>query len=363
VLARLLARLDLELIGAQMVTPDEAFVKAYSSYLRHQASPNPSFLADYVEQNLAPSGGGRHRALFLLFRGEDACSKLTEVCGRLYPEHRPVDSIVGQTIRDTYADLIVSEEDSTKFTFFEPAVLTPRSQGEADENLKLFLDLLKGSDNIIENLAYPDRSKIERTLVILKPDNWVFASARPGTIIDMFSQTGLRIIGIKIHHFTLEAALDFYGPVEDVLKSKLAPVFGKKAKETLEHDFSIKLNADVEKALSDSFGAEYARDQFYQIVEFMSGHRPDKTESHAVKCMVVIYEGEGAVQRIRDVLGPTDPTKAPGGTIRREFGSNVMVNAAHASDAPESFAREQKIVKIHENDCASLIDEYFAGKR
>ncbi|MDR2795751.1 MAG: nucleoside-diphosphate kinase [Spirochaetaceae bacterium] len=360
-LARLMTRSDLELVGAQMVAPDETFVNAYAEALRKQAAPNPSFLADYVEQNLAPSGGRRHRSLFLLFSGEDTHPKLAEICGHLYPEHRPINFIAGETIRDTYGDLIVSEDDPEKFTFFEPAILTPRNKDDADANLKLFLGLLKKSDNIIENLEYPDTSKIERTLVIIKPDNWTFASARPGTIIDMFSQAGLRIIGVKIHNMCQEEALDFYGPVEGVLKAKLSPIFGKKARETLEQHFALKLDETIEKSLSDSFGAAYARDQFYQIVEFMSGHRPDRTETHAAKCMIVIYEGENAVKKIRDVLGPTDPLKAPAGTIRREFGSNVMVNAAHASDSSESFMREQKIVRIHENNTAKLIEEYLNG--
>ncbi|MDR0684571.1 MAG: nucleoside-diphosphate kinase [Spirochaetaceae bacterium] len=360
-LARLMTRSDLELVGAQMIAPDKPFVDAYAESLRRQAAPNPSFLADYVEQSLAPSGGRRRRSLFLLFSGEDTHRKLAEICGHLYPEHRPISSIPGETIRDTYGDLIVSEDDPEKFTFFEPAVLTPRSKEEADANLKLFVNLLKKSDNIIENIEYPDPSKIERTLVIIKPDNWAFASARPGTILDMFSQTGLRIIGIKIHHMCQDEALDFYGPVEDALKDKLSPIFGKKAREILEQHFAVQLDETVEKSLSDSFGAAYARDQFYQIVEFMSGHRPDKTETHAAKCMIVVYEGENAVKKIRDVLGPTDPLKAPAGTIRREFGSNVMVNAAHASDSSESFMREQKIVRIHENETARLIDAYLSS--
>jgi hypothetical protein len=114
-LARLLTRSDLELIGAQMIAPDENFVNKYAEALRHQAAPKPSFLADYVERNLAPSDGRRNRSMFLLFRGEDTHRKLTEICGHLYPEHRTLDSIAGETIRDTYADLIVSEDNEAKF--------------------------------------------------------------------------------------------------------------------------------------------------------------------------------------------------------------------------------------------------------
>jgi nucleoside diphosphate kinase len=363
VIARLLSQTDLELAGAQMFAPGKDFAAAYAKSLRAQAKGEVSFLADYVEQNFTAAGNENCRALFLLFKGEEPCKKLAAICGHLHPEHKSkMEEIQGQSIRDTYADLIVDPKEPEKFVYFEPAVLTPRTQEEADINLKIFLPHLKSAGNIIEGFSYPAGAKVERTLVIIKPDNWTYSSSRPGTIIDMFSRTGLRIIGIKVHNFSLAEALDFYGPVEDALKSKLAPVFGKKARSLLEHEFGIPLTEETEKALSDSFGVEYARDQFEQIVEFMSGHRPGKTESRQVKCMILIYEGDGAIGKIRDVLGPTDPLKAPGGTIRREFGSNVMVNTAHASDAAESFEREKKIVGINENTTAAIIAEYL-GQR
>jgi nucleoside diphosphate kinase len=78
--------------------------------------------------------------------------------------------------------------------------------------------------------------------------------------------------------------------------------------------------------------------------------------------MILIYEGENAVNKIRDVLGPTDPLKAPMGTVRREFGSNVMVNTAHASDSPENAKREMGIVKINNNNCAEVLNAYLAVK-
>ncbi|TAK96564.1 MAG: nucleoside-diphosphate kinase, partial [Verrucomicrobia bacterium] len=61
------------------------------------------------------------------------------------------------------------------------------------------------------------------------------------------------------------------------------------------------------------------------------------------------------------VLGPTDPSKAPPGSIRREFGSNIMVNAAHASDAPENAQREMAIVKVGENGFKRVVED-FCGK-
>ena len=77
--------------------------------------------------------------------------------------------------------------------------------------------------------------------------------------------------------------------------------------------------------------------------------------------MVLIYEGTDAVSKIRTVLGPTDPTKAPDGTIRREFGKDVMVNTAHASDSAESFERETKVIKIDRNNMAAIIRDYLSN--
>jgi nucleoside diphosphate kinase len=366
VLSRILSRSDLELVGAQMFAPDEDFAKKYAASIRKREPKNElSIIADYVEKNLAPSEGRRHRSLLLLFRGEDPCKKLLNICGHIYTEHLEVDSLHGETIRDTYADLIFSKENPRQVSYFEPAVLTGRAQKESDDDLRLFADFLRGEENIIENIKYPDPSKIEKTLVIIKPDNWTRNSSRPGTIIDMFSRTGLRVVGIKVHRFSLAQALEFYGPVEATLREKLAPSFGKRAREILEKEFEVSLGEDIEKSLVENFGVECARDQFRRIVEFMSGIRPEKCppgeedKPGSVKCMILIYEGENAVNKIRDVLGPTDPLKAPEGTVRREFGSNVMVNTAHASDSPESFERERKIVKTDENSLVSIINDYL----
>lgn len=370
VIARLLSQADLELVGAQMVAPGEDFVHDYAASLRGQDPRNLNsggeLLADYIEHRMKPSGGRRHRSLLLIFRGENACRKLSDVCGPLFPENRGIESITGETIRDTYADLFMDPENPEKVLYFEPAVLTPRRQELADENLKLFARHFRKDNNIVRNMAYPDPSKVEQTLVIIKPDNWNYASGRPGTIIDMFSRTGLRIVGIKVFRFSMNQALDFYGPARATMKEKLAPIFGEKAKETLEREFSLGLDEDTALALNESFGREYARDQFYKLVEFMSGRRPDSCgaeeaeKSGNVKCMILVYEGEDAISKIRSVLGPTDPLKAPGGTVRREFGSNIMVNTAHASDSRESYEREKKIVKIDENSLFPVIDEYFA---
>ena len=97
----------------------------------------------------------------------------------------------------------------------------------------------------------------------------------------------------------------------------------------------------------------------------MSGHAPSElpqtewTKPGTEKCIALAYEGVNAVAKIRDVLGPTDPSKAPPGSIRREFGSTIMVNAAHASDSPENAKREMGIVNVGENNFRQIIEETY----
>ena len=371
VLSRLLSRTNLELVGAQMFAPSGEFARKYSHTLRARAPQNQvMLLADYIEQNIAPSGGRPHRSLLLLFRGESPCDQLTTTCGHIFTHSVEMDALSGETVRDTYSDLIFSKDNPEEVTYFEPAVLTPRHQDEANEELLMMADYLDGKGNIVQNVIYPDPSAIERTLVIIKPDNWTHHSSRPGAVIDMFSRTGLRIIGIKIHRFSLAQTMDFYRPVEDSLKQKLAPGYGLRAKELLEKEFCFSLSQSSSEILTNSFGVECAKDQFAQIVKFMSGKRPPSIDGVEytreeldkpgdVMCMIVIYEGENAVKKIRDVLGPTDPLLAPEGTVRREFGLNIMVNTAHASDSTESYEREQKIVRIEENTLSDIIRHHL----
>jgi len=62
---------------------------------------------------------------------------------------------------------------------------------------------------------------------------------------------------------------------------------------------------------------------------------------------------------IRDILGPTDPSKAPTGSVRREFGSNIMVNAAHASDSTRNASREIGILSVAEDTIRPWVKRYY----
>jgi len=117
--------------------------------------------------------------------------------------------------------------------------------------------------------------------------------------------------------------------------------------------------------LQEKLGMEKGREAWEDIVEFMSGGRPSRTanekknEAGTEKCIALVYQGANAVQKIREVLGPTDPSKAPPGSIRKEFGQTIMINAAHASDSIENAHREMKIVQVEENNLKPLIENFY----
>ena len=79
---------------------------------------------------------------------------------------------------------------------------------------------------------------------------------------------------------------------------------------------------------------------------FYAVHRERKFFADLVRFMssgpvfVCVLEGDGAIARWRDLMGPTDSTKAPKGTIRGEFGTDVEQNAVHGSDGPETARAE-----------------------
>jgi nucleoside-diphosphate kinase len=56
--------------------------------------------------------------------------------------------------------------------------------------------------------------------------------------------------------------------------------------------------------------------------------------------VAAVFEGEEAVEKIRRLMGATDPAKAALGTIRRDYGLDLQRNATHASDSAENAAKE-----------------------
>jgi nucleoside diphosphate kinase len=365
ILSRLISRTGLDLVAARMFAPSNELVKEYSEQIvsanDQQDRKIQELIREYILKNLSPDPktARRRRTMVLLFRGEDAVRKVRSVVGNLDPARR-----VGETIRDTYGDLVYDENGNVRY--FEPAVLAAPNVEEANIKLKLWAKHSDSDGGLLENtIAYQGGETPQRTLVLIKPDNFRFATGRPGNVIDFFSRTGLYIVAIKVHRMSTSDAMEFYGPVREVLRTKLKDVVAAKSKTALEDKLGFAIPAETEKQLGDILGPLFGDNQFDNIVRFMAGRSQSECPAAELdqpgseKCIALVYEGVGAVAKIRDVLGPTDPSKAPPGSIRREFGSSIMVNAAHASDAPESATRELGIVKPADNVFRRIIEQFY----
>jgi len=365
VLSRLLSRTALDLVAARMFAPSKELVEEYAAASVTPADPQPKKVQELLRQYILdhyspdPKTGRRRRVMMLLFRGEDAVRRVRTVVGNITPE-----VVRGETIRDTYGDYVVGPGGEVRY--FEPAVLAAPTREEAEFKLKLWARFSDKDGGLLENtIEYPAGVKPQQTLVLIKPDNFSFPSGRPGNVVDVFSRTGLYIVGVKVHRMSVAQAEEFYGPVREVLRTKLKEVAVAKVRPVIEAALEIKLTDDVAARLGDVLGPVFGERQFENIVKFMAGVAPSecdpkkKKEPGTAKCIALVYEGPDAVRKIREVLGPTDPKKAGAGTIRREFGTSVMVNAAHASDSPENAKREIGIVNVAENNFKQIVEQFY----
>ncbi|MCK5804994.1 MAG: nucleoside-diphosphate kinase [Lentisphaeria bacterium] len=360
VLGRLLGRTSAELVATQMYALPSGFAARVAETIgpgrSAQREGHRQLIREYVVRNFTPASDGRlHRILLLVFKGENAYQDIHDIVGSWR-----ISSEQGETIRDTYGDLV--ETDAGEVVYLEPAVIMADSAKSAVDDLRMWVEFATKVPAVLSGLLkYANPERVEQTLVIIKPDNWKYRSSKPGAIVDMFSRTGLRIIGMKVVHMSVAQALRFYGPVKDALVRKLAPGVGTRARTILERELGLELSESLDSMLTAEIGVPYAQKTFEGIIEFMAGMRPDacppseRQNKGKVKCLALIYEGEDAVSRIRDVLGPTDPSQAQGGTVRGEFGRDVMVNTAHASDSAQNAEREAAILKMHEGNVLTIV--------
>jgi nucleoside-diphosphate kinase len=126
---------------------------------------------------------------------------------------------------------------------------------------------------------------IEHTLAIIKPDG--VARSLIGEIIRRIESNDLRVKALKMVHLSKRQAEGFYA-------------------------------------------VHRSRPFFESLTAFMS-------EGPVV---VMILSGENAIQKWRDLMGATDPSKAGPGTLRKEFGQSIERNTTHGSDAQETAAFE-----------------------
>jgi nucleoside-diphosphate kinase len=125
----------------------------------------------------------------------------------------------------------------------------------------------------------------ERTLSIVKPS--AVAKGLAGKIIARFEEEGLVVRAMKRHQLSPAQAAQFYAVHRE-------------------------------------------RPFFKSLCEFMCSG----------PVVVMCLEGEGAIQKNRDIMGATDPKKAAAGTIRALFGEDIEKNAVHGSDAPDTARGE-----------------------
>jgi nucleoside diphosphate kinase len=365
ILSRLITRTGVELVGARMFAPSPELVKKYSEETISANDPQDrriqELIYNYIIQNFSPDPktGRRRRVMMLLFQGEDAVRKTRSVVGNISAERRG-----GETIRDTYGDLIIDENNQVRY--FEPAVLAAPTPEEAESKLRIWGHYSDTDGGVLDNvITYQANEKPQRTLVLIKPENFRFPTGRPGNMIDFFSRTGLFIVAVKVHRMSVAQAIEFYGPVREVLRTKLKDMVASRARVALEKELGIKLAQEQEQQLGALLGPTFGDNQFENIVRFMSGRAPsdtsleDQQKPGTEKCIALVYEGVEAVRKIRDVLGPTDPSKAPPGSIRREFGQTIMVNAAHASDSEENARREIGIVEVGGNHFRQIVEQFY----
>jgi nucleoside diphosphate kinase len=363
VIARYIARTDLDFVGARMYGPSPELVARYAAILRRDdpESPTVQLIAEYIERNYVPNpaGGRPRRVMLLLFEGEDAVRKIWDATGSA-----TLKSGSGQTVRDTYGDYILDENGAVRY--FEPAVLVAPTRHRAEEVLRLWARFAASDGGVIASACdVSEGESVEKTLVLLKPDNFRFRSARPGNIIDILSSSGLRIVGVKKFSMTVAQAEEFYGPVRESLATKFAEFGVERAAQALTREFGFAVPLEAVRDACVRMAPHFATQQFEKIVEFMTGYRPSdcpperRAQLGKEGCLALVYDGVAAVSKIRAIIGSTDPSKAQPGSVRREFGSDTMVNAAHASDSPINALRELAIVRVGEDAIKPIVDMYY----
>lgn len=363
ILARLLRRPGLHLIGAEVFAPSQKLVNEFSAAIskdRTQKAEIRELVVDYIQKNYSPNqnGFGTPRVILLLFKGKNAPKRLQEEVGVI-----SFESQGGETIRDTYADFV--KDKNGEVLYFEPAVITFGEKEKVLEKLKIWAKYSgKKSGLIVKNFNAKPRNE-EKTLVMLKPDNFQWPSSRVGMIIDHFSRAGLRLIGMKMVQMSVAQAEAFYHPVREVFSRLFEEVVEGKVQRALTNEFEFAVPKKVSRDVMLKIKEDYADNEFSKIIQFMTGRLPSETktvkqkkELGTEKCLAIVYEGVGAVKKIRGILGATDPTKAAPATVRKEFGQTIMINTAHASDSVKNATREMKILQMDHPNLKEIIQSF-----
>jgi nucleoside diphosphate kinase len=356
IIGRLLSLSQLDFVGVHMYAPSGAWVDQYLDLLRRSDYGNPvrEAFVQYVDENLRKDNplGLSNRCLMLLFRGENAFNHLmNDVVGQASPKVR------GDTVRGTYGDF--QNWSDGRMKYFEPAVICGPDPATVREELEFFARTAGTDGGVVEDSIHlpPDARNVQTELVILKPENFERRSRRPGNIIDVFSRTGLYIVGAKLLSMSTAQGEAFYGPLLDVFREKLQGTIEATLRQKLKGAFDFDLPDEFFATARHMLADRNARTEFARIVQYMTSVDPRKVKDGPqrhrpgpVRCLALLYRGEDAIEKIRRWQGATNPEKAEAGTVRSDFGRDLMRNAAHASDSPENARREREIIGMWQTD-------------
>jgi nucleoside diphosphate kinase len=371
IISRLLANTKLDFVGCRMFVFSDEFIEKYKAVLC-PTGMDPAIeraWQDYIDSHLRQDNpyGMLPRCMVMLFRGENAVRHLKDDVVGSFTEQPE-----GETVRGTYGDFVRTE--SGKIHYFEPAVITGNDPELNLKHLQLFAEYAVSDGGVLEGRIKYENGPVQTTLVMLKPDNFYKRSRRPGNIIDTFSLTGLRIVGARMFHMTVAQGEEFYGPLKDIFVRKLKFLVANAARDRLGDAFEFDVTEDDLDKIAELFAERNATTEFNKIVEYMTGVNPtavtedQKATASQATCLALLYEGPDAIERVRTVLGSTDPSKAEPGTVRSDFGRDLMRNGAHASDSPDNAIRERRIVGLlpdsdqKQCDFADLIHDYLKQK-
>ena len=349
IFARILYTTDVNLCAVKMYAPSDAMVDAYLDAFKHEklADHNKRLFTEYIDSHLRPDNpqGIANRCLLLVLEGKDAADVVKRSVGHI--THKPK----GDTIRGTYGDYITH---GRSVVYFEPAVICAADAESAQRHLKVFNRFADTDGGVISTsiASFLEGKDSETTLVMLKPDTLRHKSARPGNIIDMLSKTGLYIIGAKLVRFSIRQAEDFYQPLKAILVDRLETEVRDRISDLLTPGLPYSVSQEDIDYIAHRLRWNHANHQFNRIVEYITGLDPDEVpkKRHASpgkeKCLTLLYHGVNAINKIRDRLGATDPQLAEFGTVRSEFGQDILKNGIHASDSRDNAIRERKIVGL-----------------
>lgn len=369
IIGRLLSLPTLRLVGAHMYAPSDAFVDEYVANIAGQriAKSHRETLIRYCNEQLRPSNilGITNRAMLLLFEGANAIRSLKkDVIGSFGSHTGPS----GDTVRGTFGDFV--ELPSGEVNYFEPAVVTCTCRTTLRKQLKVFRKYADKDGGTLEKVISFDKGeKPQTTLVIIKPDNFVRSSSRPGNIIDRFSRTGLFIVGSKVLRLSVAQAIEFYKPLRALFVEKLKGSVIEHVKRALADEFDFAIGDDAFARIADRLKDHNAECEFMKIVSYMAGVPTEECASvprnapGRATSLALLYHGVDAIEKIRRVLGSTDPDKAAAGTVRSDYGNSLMQNGAHASDSTRNALRERRIVGLSSDetkwDIQKIIDAYL----